>query len=325
MTVAYNAKLRREKGRLQVTKKFPFTGVGAAMVTLYDERNAIDMTAMARFGRWLMDQGCDGLLVFGTTGEGPSLSIAERLATLKAMIAAGIPAERIICGTGSAALDDVATLTGGVGELGCHALVLPPFFFRQASAEGVHQFFNDLLARTSGAKTSVLLYHFPDASGVTLKPDSLAELMRDHPGRITGIKDSSGNLESACAWTEWFPELAVFAGDDHIMRPLLEVGGAGILTATTGLAPALAKEVFSNSRREDMLNRLWLDVVLAVPVTEAVKLVFADVSGDKRWLRMRPPLRPLDANTAKTTLDRFRAIDDGSIAAAIRAMPQIFG
>lgn len=159
----------------------------------------------------------------------------------------------------------------------------------------------------------------------------MAALLRDHPGRMRGVKDSSGDIASARSWLK-FPELAVFAGDDHLLRPLVEKGGAGVMTATAGLAPALVTRVLDQAKadpsampaEEQRLHALWKDVLLAVPVTEAVKLIYAEISGDRRWLHMRPPLRPLDGDVARATLARFRAVDDGSIAGAIRAQPPVF-
>jgi 4-hydroxy-tetrahydrodipicolinate synthase len=312
---------------------FPRSGVGAAMITLFDGDGAIDAPAMARLGRWLLGNGCDFLLIFGTTGEGPSLSAAERAEALRAMIAEGLPAARIVAGTGCAALTDTVALTSAAGELKCAgALVIPPFFFRQASGAGLLAYLDQLLLQTATAGTPVALYHFPEMSGVSYDDGMIATLLRDHPGRIAGIKNSTGDKDQVVRWAKQFPEAAVYAGDDHLIRPLIAAGGAGPMTATAGLAPALVAEVAAAARRdpmaiperEDRLNRLWLEVLLAVPVTEAVKLLFAHITGEARWLRMRSPLQPLDPDRAKATIDRSKAVDDGSIATALRAMPAIF-
>jgi 4-hydroxy-tetrahydrodipicolinate synthase len=311
-------------------RAFP-RGASAAMITLYREDGAVDGPAMGRFGRWLLGQGCESLLAFGTTGEGPSVSVAEKMEAVRAMMDAGISAQAIIVGAGSPSLTDVVTLVNALGEVGAHALVLPPYFFRTAPRAGVHAFMDEVLRRTQGAGAGVFLYHFTEMSTVAVDADMMAALLRDHPGRMRGVKDSSGDITSARSWLK-FPELAVFAGDDHLLRPLVEKRGAGVMTSTAGLAPALVKGVLDQAKadpnaapaKEAMLNTLWKDVLLAVPVTEAVKLIIADVKGDKRWLRVRPPLRPLEGAVAKDTLARFRATDDGSVAAALAAMPEIF-
>src|SRR3954463_5897204 len=112
---------------------FPRSGVGAAMITLFHGGGAIDAPAMARLGRWLLANGCDFLLLFGTTGEGPSLSAAERILALREIIAGGVPAARIVAGAGCAALPDTISLTAAVGEMQCAgALIVPPFFFHGA-------------------------------------------------------------------------------------------------------------------------------------------------------------------------------------------------
>ncbi|MHB1205275.1 MAG: dihydrodipicolinate synthase family protein [Rhodospirillaceae bacterium] len=312
---------------------FPRSGVGAAMITLFREDGAIDAPAMARLGRWLLASGCDFLLLFGTTGEGPSLSASERASALRAIVAEGVPAGRIVAGAGCAALTDTVALTAAVGELHCAgALIVPPFFFRQATQAGLRHYLDQVLTQTRSIGTPIALYHIPDVAGLGYDDDVIAALLTDHPGRIQGIKDSTGDKAHAAAWAKHFPGVAVYAGDDHIIRPLLAAGGAGPMTATAGLAPALVAAVTADIRRdplaappqEDRLSRLWLEVLLAVPVTEAVKLLFAHVTGEPRWLRMRAPLRPLDRALTEATITRFTAIDDGSIAATVRAMPRIF-
>lgn len=300
-------------------------GVSAAMITLYRDNGDIDGAAMARLGRWLMDQGCTGLLLFGTTGEGPSISVAEKIATVLVMIDAGIPPHAIIVGAGAPSLYDVVTLVTALGEMGCAALVIPPYFFRAAPPEGVYAFMDEVLRRTAKVATPVFLYHFVEMSTVAVDTDMMAALIAAHPGRMQGVKDSSGDLASVTSWLK-FSELAVFAGDDHLARPLLEKGGAGVMTATAGLAPALVKRVVESAdlAAEARLSSLWKDVLLTVPVTEAVKQIFAHITRDGRWLRMRPPLCPLDANVSRKTLAGFHAIDDGSVAAALGAMPPVF-
>ena len=301
------------------------------MITLFRGGGAIDAPAMARLGGWLLNNGCDFLLLFGTTGEGPSLSAGERAGALRDMIAAGLPATRIVAGTGCAALADTVALTNAVGALKCAgALVIPPFYFRQATAEGLTVYLDQLLTQT--ASVPLALYHIPEFSGLGYDEAIIAAALRDHPGRIQGIKNSTGDRAQVVRWAQQFPEIAVYAGDDHLIRPLMAIGGAGPMTATAGLAAALVAEVTAAARRdpnttpdrEERLNRLWLDVLLAVPVTEAVKLLFAHVTGDARWLRMRAPLQPLEPALTNATLERFAATDDGSIAAALRAMPAIF-
>jgi 4-hydroxy-tetrahydrodipicolinate synthase len=186
------------------------------------------------------------------------------------------------------------------------------------------------LNRTRETPAPVALYHIPDVAGLGYDDGVIAALLKEHPGRIHGIKDSSGDAAHVTGWAKMFPDLAVYSGDDHIIRPLLAAGGAGPMTATAGLAPALVAAVTAAARQdtatappqEDRLNRLWLEALLAFPVTEAVKAVFAHVTGDARWLRMRAPLRPLDA--AGDCIARFTAIDDGAAARALKGLPAVF-
>lgn len=307
-------------------------GVSAAMITLYRADGDVDGPAMGRLGRWLMRGGCDSLLVFGTTGEGPSISVTEKIAVLRAMLDTGLPPHALIVGVGSPSLSDAVRLTNAVGEMGAYALVLPPYFFRAAPREGIHVFYDELLRRTARIGTGVFLYHFTEMSTVAVDAEMMAALISDHPGRMRGVKDSSGDLASVTSWLQ-FPELAVFAGDDHLLRPLIAHGGAGVMTATAGLAPNLVKAVYTASKddrgaeptAEAQLNALWKDVLLAAPVTEAVKLIYATATGDARWLRIRPPLRGLDEDQTRETIARFKSVDDnGAITAALGELSGVF-
>lgn len=312
---------------------FPERGVGAAMLTLFRADGAVDAHAMARLGRWLLANGCDFLLLFGTTGEGPSLSAAERIEALKVMTAEGLPPERIVVGTGCAALTDTAALTTAVGEMRlAGALIVPPFFFRGATQAGLKTYLAEVLARTREAATPVALYHIPDVAGLGYDDETIAALLKEHPGRIRGIKDSTGDAAHAAGWAKAFPGLSVFAGDDHIIRQLAAAGGAGTMTATAGLAPALVAAVTNAALKnpgaappqEERLSKVWLEALLAFPVTEAVKTLFAHVTGDPRWLRMRAPLTPLDRAAADACVARFTALDDGTIAGALKGLPTVF-
>jgi 4-hydroxy-tetrahydrodipicolinate synthase len=307
-------------------------GVSAAMITLYRADGDVDGPAMGRLGRWLLRGGCDSLLVFGTTGEGPSISVTEKIAVLRAMLDTGLPPHALIVGVGSPSLADAVRLTNAVGEMGAHALVLPPYFFRAAPREGIHLFYDELLRRTARIGTGVFLYHFTEMSTVAVDAEMMAALIGDHPGRMRGVKDSSGDLASVTSWLQ-FPELAVFAGDDHLLRPLIAHGGAGVMTATAGLAPGLVKSVLASAKddpatetaEDARLTTLWKEVLLAVPVTEAVKLIYATVTGDARWLRLRPPLRALDDDQTRETITRFKSVDDGgAISAALAELSGVF-
>jgi len=307
-----------------------FSGPTAAMLTLYQEDGAVDADAMARYCHWLLQQGCTGLLMFGTTGEGPSLSVAERQATLRAVIQQGVPAERIVVGAVCTALPDTVALTRTAGELGCAgALVLPPFYFRSAPADGVLAFMSTLLAQTG---SPILLYHFPDMSGVTLTHEMVGALMRSHEGRMLGVKDSSGRLDSIAGWAQAFPDLLVFSGDDDLLRPGMQRGAAGVMTATCAFAPALVATVQAEARErldatpkdEARLNDLWRLILNSPSVGDTIKMLFAHFTGDQRWSRTRAPLAPVAGEVAAKIRDGIAALDRGSISGPIRSMPRIF-
>lgn len=301
----------------------------AAILTPLRPSGEIDVDRWARHIRWVIRNGCDGVALFGTTGEVSSFSVRERNAALSALIRKGVPADRLIVGTGCTALDDA-------GEASRHALaegvagmlVIPPFFFKPVTDAGVFGFYASLIARAADPRLRICLYDFPEMSGVGLSLDLVARLRTEFPDRIVAIKDSSGDLEKMTSLVTAVPDIAVFTGDDHLLRPLLRAGGAGSITAGGNVWPGVLARLRDNSLLPDgataneqgLVEAAWRDCLLKLPVTEALKELFAQATGDAAWLGMRPPLVRLDERQrgalAEGVRDAGLALDRGLVAAA---------
>ena len=278
--------------------------VCAASVTPVDVTGSVDIPKLAAHCRWLLDNGCDGIVLFGTTGEAASFGIGERQAVLEAMLASGIQADQLVIGTGCCSVEDTVVLSRHALQQGCAGvLVHPPYFFRPASDAGILAFFVGVVEALGNDACGLILYHFPEATGAPISQTLIRQLTDRYPDVFVGIKDSTGRLEDMLAVVQWFPELKVFTGDDHLLWPLLEAGGHGAITATANLVPNLLAQVREDwsSKSEAVCNAhenlslLWENVLLKFPVSEAVKDVIASVSGDEGWRALRPPLSPLSA------------------------------
>src|SRR5271154_6975267 len=273
-----------------------FGGVNAAVLTPMNADLSIDLDRMATHCRWLLANGCNGLAVLGTTGEANSLGIQERIALLEGLIARGIPASKMLPGTGTTAITDTVLLTKTAEQLGCRgALLLPPFYYKNPSDDGLLAYFNEVTQRVGGA-ISLYLYNFPQQSAIPFSFDFIARLLKAYPGKYRGIKDSSGNYENGLAYVENFAKdgFEVYAGDDTLLKPLLEKGSAGCITAASNVNCAIGAQVYAGwatpagAAAHEVLAAPR-QAGLSVPVIPGLKALVARNPGDARWNNIRPP------------------------------------
>jgi 4-hydroxy-tetrahydrodipicolinate synthase len=297
-----------------------YGGINAAVLTAMNADLSIDIDRMAGHCRWLLANGCNGLAVLGTTGEANSLGISERMAVLEGLVARGIPAAAMLPGTGTTAITDTVMLTRKADELGCRgALLLPPFYYKNPSDDGLLAYFNEVIQRVGGTIT-IYLYNFPQQSAIPFSVDFIARLLRANPGKVQGIKDSSGNYENSLSYVEAFARdgFEVYAGDDGLLQKLLEKGSAGSITAASNVNCALGAQVYANwdnatgSAAQTVLSATR-KAVTSVPLIPALKSLVARHTGDARWLNIRPPHLKL---TAAQEASLFGAFDASGITLA---------
>jgi 4-hydroxy-tetrahydrodipicolinate synthase len=277
-------------------------GVFAAVLTPFDESGAPDSAALALHCRWLLSNGCDGLSVLGTTGEGNSLSVDERIGLLERLISDGIPARVLLPGTGCCAIPDTVRLTKRAVDLGVPAvLMLPPFYYKNVSEDGLFAAFAEVIERVGNARLRVYLYHFPQMSAVPLTAALIERLLARYPDTIAGMKDSSGELANMTDIARRFPGFAVFSGSDELLLPLLRAGGVGSITAVANVVPSVCAQVYAAWRGGDEATAEQTQAVLTAirreflpyPLAAALKEIVARNTGRVRWRILRPPLVPL--------------------------------
>ena len=275
-------------------------GVIAAALTPMDDDLSVDHDAFVAHCRHLLDAGCHGLGIFGTTGEANSLSIDERIAAWTALVEEGIPPETLLPGTGACALPDAVRLSRAAIELGAPGvLALPPFYYKGVSDDGIFRFFAELIERVGDDRLRVFLYHIPPMAAVGFIVELIGRLLDAYPGIIVGTKDSAGDPERIERICKEFPQLAVFAGSERFLLDTLRWGGAGCISATVNVTARQTREVYD----------LWASGGDAEPaqaaLTEARKFVegyplIPALKAIMGWRYMRPPLEPLDDENART-------------------------
>ena len=288
------------------------TGVFSAALTPFDADLAPDHAAFVAHAKRLLDQGCDGIAMLGTTGEANSLTTAERQALLEATVAGGVAPDRLLPGTGVAALPDTIALTRHALSCGVTTVVmLPPFYYKGISDDGLFAAYAEVIERVADPRLRVVLYHIPPMSAVPITFPVIERLRARYPGTFTGIKDSSGDLANMTALVKTFPGLSVLAGADPLMLPLLKEGGAGCITATSNLVAADLAFIFrhhADPARAAEVDAAQARVVAArnqvsrFPQIASLKAMLAERTGQPGWRRLRPPLLALTNDEAAAML-----------------------
>jgi 4-hydroxy-tetrahydrodipicolinate synthase len=298
-----------------------FAGVNAAVLTPMRADLSVDLDRMAAHCHWLLANGCNNLGVLGTTGEANSIGISERLEILPGLIERGVPAAKMMPGTGVPALTDTVLLTKQAAELGCRgALLLPPFYYKNPTDDGLFAFFSEVIDRV-GKNVKYYLYNFPQQSAVPLSVDLIARLLKAYPGVLKGVKDSSGKYDNGRAYVENFAKdgFEVYAGDDTLLRPLLQLGSAGCITAAANVNSPIAAQVYLNWNNEtgaqahETLSATRRAIVAAPAAIPALKALMARHTGNAAWQHMRPPHLKL---SSEQQMKLFAAFDASGVQLA---------
>lgn len=295
-------------------------GVFAAALTPMADDLAPDTAALIAHCRWLLANGCDGVAPLGTTGEATSFSVAERLAIMDALAASDIPADRLIVGTGAAALTDAVELTRRAVAIGAAgALVLPPFYFKGPSEDGLFAFFSEIIQRVADPRLRLFLYHFPQMSSVPIGLGLIERLLAAYPKTIAGAKDSSGELGNMVAMAR-IPHFRVFSGTERLLLPVLEAGGVGCITAGANVIAPITGRLYASWRRsgasadtkrlqdEVTRHRLLLDGFSMIP---GMKAMLARRFSAPSWRNVRPPFVRFSVAQEAAL---FGKLDDAGIA-----------
>ena len=276
-------------------------GVFAAALTPMDLDLSVDQGAFTAHCRWLLDAGCHGLGVFGTTGEANSLSVEERTLALAALVENGIPGEKLLPGTGSCALTDAVHLSRAALEVGAGGvLVLPPFYYKGVGDDGLFRFFAELIERIGDDRLRVYLYNFPLMTGIGFSLPLIERLLEAYPGVVVGTKDSSGDWERIKTTCREFPDFSVFAGTERYLLDTLRWGGAGCISATVNVTSQLARQVYDAHEADwedaDALQERLTELRATIeefPMIPALKSMMRRSTQEENWSNLRPPLSRL--------------------------------
>ena len=306
-------------------------GVLAPVVTPFNSDLLPDRERFITHCQWLLSQNC-GLAEFGTNSEANSMSAKERMTLLDALVAAGIDPSRMMPGTGCCSITETVELTAHAVKHGCAGvLMLPPFYYKNISEEGLYRYFSEVVQRVGDARLKIYLYHIPPVAIVGITPKLVERLLKAYPNAIAGIKDSSGDWNNTKTFLDAFavrPGRAVsgfdiFVGSESFLLANMRNGGVGTISATANVNPAAIYELYVACKQSKIENRkskleqeqARLNVVREVfssrtfrSMIAALKQAIAIYGNDPDWARVRPPLIELTAEQANLLATDLKSI-----------------
>ena len=268
----------------------------------------INIDAFANHAKALLDAGCTGVTPFGTTGEGPSFTVQERIAAIDGLIARGVPANRILVSTSCAALPDTVALTRHATEVGAHGcLMLPPFFLKGISDQGVidsYRYVVDAVPSTPHKPLRMVLYHLPQVAYVNLTQYVVDTLVAQYPNTFIGIKDSSGDKDGSLAFAKNSRGMPVWVGNETHLRIMAEQDtnhtSRGAVSGVANVMPRLVQRLTSkfdangydkNQAAQDLVRvKAFIDILNTLGMAATFKAIMAIKNNDMGWRRVRPPL-----------------------------------
>ena len=286
------------------------SGVIAAVATPIDESGAPNLKRATGLAKHLLGNGCDGLNVLGSTGEATSFSLDERKAVMDAYKKDGVPMDRLMVGTGAASVSDAVALTRHAAALGfAGALVLPPFYYKGVTDEGLTDYIGALVKATEASKLPIYLYHYPQLTGILWNVPLIERLRKSFPSRIVGLKDSSGDMAFARSAAAVAKDFAVFPSTEACLLDARKGEFAGCISATANLNADLCQRAWAQG------DAAALEAAVAIrklfdgrPLVSGVKTLLAHIHNDPALARVRPPLAAVSSADREAITAGYDAI-----------------
>jgi 4-hydroxy-tetrahydrodipicolinate synthase len=287
-----------------------FAGVLVPVLTPFTPAGEPDAGRFVAFCRWLLDEGADGLAIFGTTSEANSMSAGERMALLDRLIASGIPAAKLMPGTGACSITEASMLIKHAVGHGCGGvLMLPPFYYKGMTEQGVFDFISAVIDKVGSPALKMYLYHIPPQTMIPFGVELVGRLIKAYPGTVVGLKDSSGDWSNTKALCDAYAAegFAIFPGSEVFLLDGLRAGGVGCITASGNVNVPGIRKVYENWKTPQA-DQLQADITLVrmtiqkYPMVPALKRIVAHFHGDAEWANVRPPMERLSDAQSKALI-----------------------
>ena len=270
----------------------------------------IDFTRLVAHAQRCLASGCSSVTVFGTTGEGASISLAEREQVLAALAESGIGMDQVIGGVTASSVGDAVAQARLVMERGCRAaLVAPPFYFKDLTDDGLSNWFSLFCEKLDEERIKVILYHIPSATATPLSVPLISRLRESFPRTIQGVKDSGSDWSYTEALLKSHNDLAILIGNERHLAAGVRLGASGAISGLANLLPKLLLRIIETGRDDNRITSLATEI-LRFPVIPAIKVLLAYRDNNPAWAAPRPPLVRLskaDATSLLLAFDRARS------------------
>jgi len=297
----------------EMTDSRTFSGVIAPVLTPFGEDGAPDADRFVEHCQWLLEDGCTALAPFGTTSEGNSIGIDEKMELLEELVDADIEPAKLMPGTGSCSVADAIIMTEQAVELGCGGvLMLPPFYYKNPSEEGLFRFFAEVIEEVADDGLKVYLYHIPPVAQVGFPLSLIERLRKEFPDTVVGLKDSSGDWSNTKAILEANPGFEVFPGSEVFLLDGLRAGAAGCISATANVAAARMRKLYDSWQGPDA-DKMQAEVtalrkaIQSFPMIPFLKEIVAHYRQDPGWAELRPPFTNMPAEEVAKAIAQLDA------------------
>ncbi len=294
-----------------MSRDLNFEGVIAPVLTPFGEDGTPDSERFVEHAQWLLEDGCNALAPFGTTSEANSIGLDERMELLEDLVDAGVEPTLLMPGTGTCSVADTVMLTQHALDLGCGGvLMLPPFYYKGVSDEGLFRYFAEVIEETADENLSLYLYHIPQVSGVGFSVELVKRLRSEFPETVVGLKDSSGDWNNMQALLSEVPDLEMFPGSELYFLDGLRNGAAGVISATANITASRLRALFDDFEAEDA-DKKQTDIsalrkaIQSFPMVPVLKAVVAHYRNDAGWAPVRPPMETLSREEAERAVTLF--------------------
>ena len=266
----------------------------------------------------LIEAGCDGVTLFGTTGEGAEFGVEDRQAALERVIAGGLDPARIIVSVGALAIPDIVRLSRhALDQKVAGLLLMPPCVYRGGITEdGTFRFYAAVIDRTEREEMGLHLYHFPDISGVPITPNVIRRLEERYPRAIAGVKDSGGDLDFTEGLLRRFSHLSIFTGSEIHLPQVMASGARGTICGLGNVMPRLMRGLFD--ARTPFERQCFVPLIEAgdrilsrCPFIASLKALIDEVTGNNTWRRVLPPMTELPPAEEQRMIADFRHWEAG--------------
>lgn len=280
-------------------------GLSCALALPLKDDFEIDYVRLTTHARRSLDAGCSSVTVFGTTGEGASVSLTEREQILDALSAAGINLGRhVLGGVAAASVGDAVAQARVIIDRGCRGILMaPPFYFKKATEEGLYAWFSQVCEKIGQRGCDVILYHIPSVTEAALSIELIGRLKAAFPDDVKGVKDSGDDWTYTEKLLATHGELVILIGYERHLAAGVRLGAQGAISGLANLCPEILLTLIETGIDDARVAELAVEI-LKFPMTPAVKALLAHRHKDPAWSNVRPPLMPLPASEA-ASLSKF--------------------